>query len=238
MSDFSTQETFSDIIKKVEEPSPYDQSNIDEYIDMGDDFDFNEFQVVRREFFAHISEPSVTFNNCKFNVNAACLSKFPDFEYAQVLVNQNKKMLAIRPCSEAAKDSFLWCSPNPKSKSKRKPKAITCRLFFAKIVEMMGWNPEYRYKILGKVIRSNQEYLLVFDLTATEVYQKTIVEGQKPKASRTPVYPSEWKNQFGLPYNEHQQSMQINIFDGYAVYAIKGNEPALSAESNGGVHIE
>ena len=91
---------------------------------------------------------------------------------------------------------------------------------------------------MGKVIRSNQEYLLVFDLTATEVYQKTIVEGQKPKASRTPVYPSEWKNQFGLPYNEHQQSMQINIFDGYAVYAIKGNEPVVSAESNGGVHIE
>jgi len=24
-----------------------------------------------------------------------------------------------------------------------------------------------------------------------------------------------------LPYNVHKQSMQINIFDGYAVYAIK-----------------
>ena len=26
----------------------------DEIIDMGEDFDFNDYQVVRREFFAHI----------------------------------------------------------------------------------------------------------------------------------------------------------------------------------------
>lgn len=45
----------------------------DEIIDFGDDFDFDGYQVVRREFFAHIREPSVTFNNCKFNVNSACL---------------------------------------------------------------------------------------------------------------------------------------------------------------------
>ena len=37
----------------------------DEIIDMGEDFDFNDYQVVRREFFAHIKEPSITFNECK-----------------------------------------------------------------------------------------------------------------------------------------------------------------------------
>ena len=39
--------------------------------------------------------------------------------------------------------------------------------------------------------------------------------------SRTPVFPSDWQNQFGLSFEEHRQSMQINVFDGYAVYAIK-----------------
>lgn len=29
----------------------------DEIIDMGEDFDFEGFQVVRREFFAHLTEP-------------------------------------------------------------------------------------------------------------------------------------------------------------------------------------
>ena len=65
--------------------------------------------------------------------------------------------------------------------------------------------------------------MLAFDLSSTEVYQKTYVEGEKPKASRTPVFPSGWQNQFGLPFYEHRQSMQVNIFDGYAIYAIKDN---------------
>ena len=54
----------------------------DEIIDVGEDFDFDGFQVVRREFFAHTREPSCTFNNCKFYVNAACLTKFPTSDYA------------------------------------------------------------------------------------------------------------------------------------------------------------
>ena len=46
----------------------------DEVVDMGADFDFEGFQVVRREFFAHLREPAVTFNNYKFYVNCACLN--------------------------------------------------------------------------------------------------------------------------------------------------------------------
>ena len=195
----------------------------DEIIDMGGDFDFDGFQVVRREFFAHLSEPAVTFNNCKFYVNSACLNKFPDINHVQVLVNQNTRILALRPCAENARDSFAWCNT---SKGKRKPKQTTCKLFFAKIVSMMGWNPDYRYKLLGKLIHANGEYMIAFDLTATEVYQRTFTEGAKPKNSRTPAFPAGWQDQFGLPYKEHQQSMQINIFDGYAIYSIKDSSPS------------
>ena len=195
----------------------------DEIIDMGGNFDFDGFQVVRREFFAHLSEPAVTFNNCKFYVNSACLNKFPDINHVQVLVNQNTRILALRPCAESARDSFAWCGT---SKGKRKPKHTTCRLFFAKIVSMMGWNPDYRYKLLGKLIHANGEYMIAFDLTATEVYQRTFTEGSKSKNSRTPVFPAEWQDQFGLPYKEHRQSLQINIFDGYAIYSIKDSPPS------------
>lgn len=193
----------------------------DEIIDLGEDFDFDGFQVVRREFFAHMREPSCSFNNCKFYVNAACLAKFPNSDYAQVLINREKKILALRPCSEGARDSFQWCSI---SKGKRKPKQITCRLFFAKIVSMMGWEPSYRYKMLGKLIHSNDEYMIAFDLSANETYKKTFIDGERPKTSRTPIYPADWQDQFGLPYNEHKQSMQINIVDGYAVYSIKDTD--------------
>ena len=40
-----------------------DISADDTVIDLGDDYDFDEFEVVRREFFAHMNEPAVTFND-------------------------------------------------------------------------------------------------------------------------------------------------------------------------------
>lgn len=193
-------------------------STNDEVVDMGTDFDFEGFQVVRREFFAHLHEPSVTFNNYKFYVNCACLNKFPEASFVQVLVNQETKIMALRPCVENARDSFAWCGI---SKKKRSPRQITCKLFFAKMFSLMDWNPDYRYKLLGRLIHANGEYMIAFDLTATEVYQRALPEGAKPQTARTPVFPSGWQDQFGLPYKEHQQSMQVNIFDGYAVYSIK-----------------
>ena len=87
----------------------------------------------------------------------------------------------------------------------------------------MDWNIDYRYKLLGKVIHANDGYLIAFDLNASEIYQRIAKDGGKPKAARTPVFPAGWKDQFGLPYHEHQKSLQINIFDGYAIYGIKDN---------------
>ena len=182
------------------------------------DLDLDGFQVVRREFFAHLREPSAVFNNYKFYVNAASLQKFPDAAAVQILINRDTKVMALLPCPETAKDSFIWCSSTG---GKRKPKMVTCRLFFAKIVNLMGWNPDYRYKLMGRVVKANGETLIVFDLTAAEVYKRVFADGKKPKTSRTPVFPAEWKDQFGLPYSEHKNYMQINIFDGYAVYSLK-----------------
>ena len=95
----------------------------------------------------------------------------------------------------------------------------------------MGWDPKHRYKLLGKLIHSNEEYLLAFDLNSTEVYQRTSPEGEKPKTSRVPVFPAEWQDQFGMPFSEHKQSMQINIVDGYAVYTVKDESENNAADT-------
>lgn len=192
-------------------------------------FNYEGFQVVRGEFFAHIYEPSFTFNNYKVSVNTACIKKLPDVEYVQILVNPENKKLAVRPCSEEEKDSFRWCSNG----KKRAPKQITCRIFFAKIITLMGWNPNHRYKLLGKLIRSNGELLFIFDLSTPEIFMRTEKEGEKPKTSRTASYPDEWKNQFGVPVEEHQSNLQINIFDGYAVFGLQEKaKPELPAPVN------
>ena len=50
------------------------------------DFSYNGYQVVRGEFFAHIKEPSITFNNYKIYVNSACLNKIPHINFVHILV--------------------------------------------------------------------------------------------------------------------------------------------------------
>ena len=164
-------------------------------------FDYEGYQVVRQEFFAHVNEPAVTFNNYKFYGNAACLRKFPDTEFVQVLINRERKLLVLRPCGEEDRDAFPW-----RTQKSKKPKQATCRLFFA--------------KVFGKVVQAAGERLMVFDMTATEIYQRVGKDGEKPKTSRMPLFPAEWKNQFGLPYSQHQKSLRVDLLDGYAIYGL------------------
>ena len=180
-------------------------------------FSYDGYQVVRGEFFAHTFEPSITFNDNKVYVNMACLKQMPMVEYIQILINQQAKKLVVRPCKEDEKDSFRWCS----STGRRRPKQITCRIFYAKLAEMMQWNPAYRYKMLGKMVTANSEQLYVFDLTATEMYQRIRQESGRSGNRRTPIFPAEWQDQFGLPVEEHRKQLKINIFDGYTVFGIK-----------------
>ena len=126
------------------------------------DFSYEGYEVVRGEFFAHLFEPSVTFNNEKVSVNTACINKLPNIDYVQFLVNPKEKKLAVKPCTEEMKDSFVWASKG--EDGKRKPKTVSCRIFFAKVMNLMNWNPEYRYKILGKLIRTQSDLIFVFDV--------------------------------------------------------------------------
>ena len=191
-----------------------------------EEFSFEGYQVVRGEFFAHTFEPSITFNGGRLYVNMACLNKLPTVEYVQILVNQLTKKLVIRPCREDEKDSFRWGS----NTVKRKPKQVICRVFFAKLAEMMQWDSSYRYKLMGKLVSANQELLFVFDLFSTEVYQRSVSEDGKIHTGRMPVYPAEWQNQFGLPVSEHQKQLQINIFNGFTVFGIKDERVPVTAQ--------
>lgn len=215
-------------VSVLAKPTEEAEADVSETI-QDNEFSYNGYQVVRREFFAHVYEPSITFNNCKVSFNTACLNRLPDVDYVQMLVNPGEKKLAVRPSSEDEKDSFLWCTNRH---SKRKPRQISCRMFFAKVIQLMDWNPDYRYKMLGKLIQSGSEHLFIFDLTAAETYQRILNAGEKPKTSRTPVFPAEWKNQFGLPVEEHRKLLQVNIFEGYTVFGIKDENPSVRQEGD------
>ena len=132
-------------------------------------------------------------------------------------MNPKQKKLAVLPCQEEEKDSFKWCTGG----KKRGPRQITCRVFYAKVMDLMGWDPTYRYKVLGKLIRSGERLVFVFDLTTPEIYARALTKDGKSKISRKPAYLDEWKNQFGVPVAEHQNRIQVSIFNEYAVFGVK-----------------
>ncbi len=180
--------------------------------------DLDEYEVTRPEFLAQTREPSFIFNDGKISVNTACVRRLPDVEYVQLLINRKKQKLAVRVSREEDIFSIPWAKTK---NGKRFPRVITGRMFFMKVCDMMGWNPEYRYKIVGKLVKANHELLFLFDLTARQIFDRTIGEDGKRKASRKPVFPEEWKNQFGIPFSEHKKALQVSLFDGYTVFSVK-----------------
>ena len=179
-------------------------------------FSFDGYQVVRREFFSHRFDPTLTIKGNSIIFNNSCISKLEQVVYVQILVNPIAEKLVIRPCDEGARDAIRWCVTRD---DKRKSRQITCGLFTAKLYDMMGWEAVYRYKLQGTRINYQGEQLYVFDLTSTEAFlpqTKEVGEDGKPKRKRAaPMYPANWRDSFGLPVMDHMTSTQINLLEGY-----------------------
>lgn len=86
----------------------------------------------------------------------------------------------------------------------------------------MNWNPDNRYKILGKLIQSKSDLLFVFDLASAGTYPKKQIHPEgKTKTTAKPDYPTEWKNQFGVTVAEHDKNVSINIFNEQTVFGLQ-----------------
>ena len=189
---------------------------VEDEIPVDETFSYDGYEVVRGEFFAHINEPTITLNNNKFAVNTACIKRLPEVDYVQILMRQEDRKLVVRPSSEDEKESFVWCTFG----TKKKPKHVTCKIFFAKVMQLTGWNPDHRYKMLGKIFRSGDEILFIFDLDSKQTFPRTKIDDGTFKSSRTPVLPAEWEKMFGLTVAEHRKQMEAKVFKGYTVFSV------------------
>lgn len=181
-------------------------------------FSFDGYQVVRREFFSHKFDPTLTIRNNGIVFNNACISKLDEVVYVQVLINPDTGKLVVRPCDEGARDAVRWCIARD---DKRKSRQISCSMFTAKLYDLMGWETLYRYKMQGTRISYQGEQLYVFDLTSTEVFipttQDTSEPEGKPRKKTAVRFLENWRDSFGLPVAEHTASTQIDLNEGYGM---------------------
>lgn len=145
--------------------------NIDQKaLELAQDFSYDGYQVVRRELFAHLREPAVVIRRDSVTFNTACIAGLEDAVYIQILVNQDNKRMVVRKCEENDKDALRWCIEKI---DKRKSRKMSNKLFSAMMYDMMGWNTDCRYKILGHKITHENETMYIFDLLETEIFMDT-----------------------------------------------------------------
>ena len=210
---------------------------MDRTMELEESFNYDGYQIVRREMFAHLREPSVVIRKESITFNTACINGLEDTVYIQVMINQEQHRMAIRRCDPDDKDAIRWCIEKP---DKRKSRKITSKEFSRKLYELMDWSDKCRYKILGHRISYEGETLYVFELDETEIFferkKKTkaqviaekegsglspqqIKEREKEelKMSKKPFYPDDWSGSFGLPVEEHS-NVTLETIDDFGSY--------------------
>ena len=88
---------------------------------------------------------------------------------------------------------------------------MICRIFAAKVFDLMQWDKQYRYKMLGRPAVCDGEVLFLFKLTDFEFF----LAGSK---SRSKGYlRDDWRDSFGTPVEQHENTYKINLADGYII---------------------
>lgn len=203
-----------------------------------EDMDIDDFEIVSPEFFSQIKEPSFTVNVNKIYVNAACVRLLPDVEYVKILVSRKRKQVAFEPSNEMDIKAYRWSRIKD---GKRYASQRTGDIFVMMLCEMMGWDPDYRYKVIGRLVHSKGHSLIVFDLMTYNCYPKAASEENSSPARKRTAFPIEkWNGRFGPTYAESRRSLQVNTFDGYTVWTIREGDaskpaaPGISQKTDGG----
>lgn len=169
--------------------------------------DLAGYQVTKAELFAHTKEPAITVWEDRIKFNMACLRRFPGITHIQLLIHPEQRRMIIRPCDRDAPDSLRWA--NGGGEKELKNRDMTCRVFAAKLFDLMQWDKQYRYKMLGKPAVCDGEVLFLFKLTDFEVFVST-----GPRKRRS-YLPADWRDYFGTPVKQHEESYKIDLADGY-----------------------
>ena len=103
------------------------------------------------------------------------------------------------------------------------PKCISTAAFRSTIYSLMGWNQDYKYRILGTLYEQGSELAYIFNADDSEVFfrsnalpVKDIVDSGAENVSIQPFLPSgkriraipkEWAETFGKPFYAHEMSL-------------------------------
>ena len=134
--------------------------------------------------------------------------------------NPVEKKFAIRPTDKTNKNGVVFSHI---SGGKPSPKPISTAAFRSTVYSLMGWNQEYKYRILGTLFEQGSELAYIFDAADSEVFFRSnaypvseikasvdssvSIQPFLPSGKRIRAVPQEWTNSFGKPFYVHEMTL-------------------------------
>lgn len=182
------------------------------------DFDLRGFEVTRSEFFDSNRRPAISFTDRRIKFNAPCVRKFAPKTYAELLINPIERKLAIRPSDKSNRSAVVI---SKLSNKRYIPREVPAAAFYDTIFSILGWNKDYKYRIIGSLYEQDGELAYVFDAEDSEAFvqsfvlptQETTDDGTSdllpvtPSGKRIRAIPEEWTNTFGKDFYEYELSL-------------------------------
>ena len=169
------------------------------------------YEIVRAQFFSTRSNPAMTISNGKMRFNTACLKKFGEQEYVELLLNTVERCIAIRPCSKDNPNAIRW---GRLKDSRWSVSAISCRGLAKTLFDIMEWEEDTRYRFRGEYVGAGENKMLLFQLDEPEMIktEEITLPPQEPEQDGTEeeqeeivikkkmmVFPAAWADSFGRP---------------------------------------
>lgn len=185
-------------------------------------FDLSGYEIVRAQFFSTRMNPAMTISEGQITFNTACMKKFRDVEYVEILFNSVENCIAVRPCGKDNVNAIKWGTIR-KGKWVVLPKS--CRGFSESLFELMNWDSECKYRFRGQYSQEADEQILLFDLLEPEVIKHELIHDDLPEGTvnetvtagtsdtdekiennvKTVIktlFPEKWSNHFGYKVDE------------------------------------
>ncbi|MBR2403487.1 MAG: recombinase family protein [Lachnospiraceae bacterium] len=205
--------------KSVYEPTAdeTDEEEIQFAVDAGD-FDLRGFEIARGEFFDNPRQPHANIQHRFIQFNTACVRKFGNQNYIELLINPITRQLAIRPTTKENRKAIMFAKPD---NGVMKPRQITTAAFSETMFNLLGWNTDYKYRILGSLYEQDGEIAYIFDTVDSEAYFKPhilpkancdeneadTVQPLMPSGKRIRAIPESWTSSFGKQFYVHEKSV-------------------------------
>ncbi len=182
---------------------------------------FDGYELPPRTQFSMLKKPAVSIKYGKLTFSTAAIRLFEGMAHILPVVHATKKRLAVIPLTEEESASVEWS--RLKNDEIWVPKTISSLEFVEKLYQLMDWNRDCRYKVLGRVANSDRGLILIFDLEEAIMFTPDKQEYIDPKTGETKTrqvkyFPDKYKDRIGGSYNDYVAVRQMNLFEDFIGY--------------------